>query len=102
LKKKNVFFGNVFSKKLKKIFDLCFVGRKSLEYLKKKKVLVYRGKPLVRVIQKTVYLSAGQQAPSAQQPVFAENFACLFFWKKFENSKTNTILFSKIVYVPEY
>ena len=34
--KKNVFFGNVFSKKLKKIFDKFFVGRKVLEILKKK------------------------------------------------------------------
>ena len=34
--KKNVFFGNVFSKKLKKIFDKFLVGRKVLEILEKK------------------------------------------------------------------
>ena len=34
--KKNLFFGNVFAKKLKKNFDKFFVGRKVLEILKKK------------------------------------------------------------------
>ena len=78
--KKNLFFGNVFSKKLKKNFDKRFVGRKVLEILKKKfskkhfqkkdffskkwtlfffkknKVLVYRGKKIF-FSEKKVFLS---------------------------------------------
>ena len=58
---------------------------------------------LVRMFQKAVYPSAGRRAPKFWASSFPWKFFLTFFWKKFENWKTNTILFSKMfICLPEY